>query len=152
VVAIVESSEDHQHLQQAYHEKLMAFVKANKDRPFFAFVPHSAVHVPYIPKPEHMERAKSAVGALITEVDDQMGELLALLKETGIDDNTLILFLSDNGGTKKAETKPLRGAKQGSAYEGHMRTLLVARWPAKLPRGMVCDAPGVTIDFLPTFA
>jgi arylsulfatase A len=153
VVAIVDSEEDHQLLQRAYHDKLLAFVKANKKKPFFAFVPHSAVHNPQLPKQEYLDRAKNKTNsALLAEVDDQMGELLQLLKETGIDDNTVVMFMSDNGGIQRTERQPLRGYKMGTEYEAHMRTLLVARWPAKLAAGKVCDTPAVSMDFLPTFA
>jgi len=171
-VAIVDTAEDQSLLTKVFTEKALEFIKANHKNPFFAFIPHSAVHKPHYPLKSYLDKAKSSpllknyehvkgkpnlnevirYAALMEELDDSVGEILSLLKELKIDNNTVVMFLSDNGGLGMSEIHPLKGGKGGPPYEGHMRTPLVVRWPAAIPAGKVCNEIGITVDFLPTMA
>ena len=95
-------------------------------------------------------------GDVISEIDWSVGEILKALKEDGLDDNTLVIFTSDNGpwlsyGDHGGSALPLREGK-GTAWEGGVREPCVMRWPGKIPAGTVCDEPGMNIDILPTLA
>ncbi|MFT5129494.1 MAG: arylsulfatase A, partial [Rhodothermales bacterium] len=129
------------------------FIRANKDRPFFAYVPHAAVHAPHMVTPERLAAAKDDVmTALVTEIDSSTGRILDTLRELGIAGKTLVIFTNDNGGAGKTSSGPLRGAKFGPKYEGHMRVSTLAWWPGKIPAGSVSSEIGATIDLLPTIA
>jgi arylsulfatase A-like enzyme len=168
-VAIVDTAEDQALLTKAYTDKLMGFIEEHHQEPFFAFVPHSAVHKPHLPLPSYLKKAQASPGvlalddgpmkkateayvALMEEIDDGVGEVMALLKRLKIDSNTLVLFLSDNGGLGMSEIQPFRGGKGGPVYEGHMRTPLIARWPAVIPENTTSSQLGNTVDLLPTLA
>lgn len=160
-------------------KEALDFVRANKEKPFFLYlpftIPHVAMQVPdealddyqdwedppyvggkgYTPHP----RPRAAHAAMITRMDRSVGRLLALLAELGLDKNTLVVFSSDNGsidGTGGHDLKffagngPLRGQK-GQLYEGGIRVPLLARWPGRIAPGSVNEAPGANWDLLPTF-
>jgi arylsulfatase A-like enzyme len=84
-------------------------------------------------------------------MDEAIGRVLDALKRTGVDDNTLVIFFSDNGGARKnhADNGVLRDFKQ-TVYEGGIRVPFIARWPGQLPKGMVCDEPVISLDVVPT--
>jgi arylsulfatase A-like enzyme len=84
-------------------------------------------------------------------MDEAVGDVLNALKRTGNDENTLIIFFSDNGGAKKnfADNGILRDYKQ-TVYEGGIRVPFIVRWPEKLPKATVCDEPVISLDVLPT--
>lgn len=136
------------------------FVETNRDRPFFLYLPHYAVHSPIEARPETVARfeQKQAAGsdrnakyaACIAELDDGVGKLLAKLAELGLDENTLVLFTSDNGGTAGSQ-EPLRG-KKGCYYEGGIRVPMAVRWPAVIKPGATCAVPVINVDFYRTFA
>ena len=163
-------------------DEALGFIRRNKDRPFFLYypttVPHLAIQVPedslaeyrgqwpdppypgghgYLPHPS----PRAGYAAMVTRLDRDIGRLLTLLKELGLDDNTLVMFSSDNGpvydrlgGTDSEffeSNGPLSGLK-GSVYEGGMRVPLIARWPGKIPGGRVSDLPAAFYDVLPTLA
>lgn len=136
------------------------FIETNKDRPFFAYVPHYAVHSPLeareatLAKFEKKEPGKlhdnAKFAACIAELDTGVGQLLDKLKELGLDKNTLVAFTSDNGGTNGPQ-EPLRGAK-GSYFEGGIREPMIVRWPGVVKPGTTCDVPVINVDFYATFA
>ncbi len=138
------------------------FITANQDRPFFAFVSHHAIHTPLQARPETLAKFRkkatslkgphvSALYAACTyDLDDSVGVLLKKLKDLGLEDNTLVIFTSDNGGTPASINEPLRGAK-GAYYEAGIREPFFARWPGKIRAGSVCDVPIINQDLLPTF-
>ncbi len=165
---------------QAVADELLAFIRANAARPFFAYyptvIPHLALQAPdediaqyrgkweekpytgrsYLPHPT----PKSCYAAMISFLDKQVGRVMSLLKELGIDDNTVVLFTSDNGTTfLKAQVDyaffasvgPLRGLK-GSLYEGGIRVPMVVRWPGRIKRGSVTALPAAHYDALATIA
>ncbi len=140
-------------ITDAITDAAVDFIKRHKDKPFFAYVPHSAVHAPSMVTPERLEAAKGDVmTALITEIDNSTGRILQTLRELGLDKNTFVLFTNDNGGGGKTSRGPLRGAKFGPKYEGHMRVSTVARWPGKIPAGSTSSEIMTTTDIMPTIA
>ena len=137
----------------AITDAAVKFINDQKDKPFFCYVPHSAVHSPHMVTPARLATAKGDVmQALVSEIDASTGSILETLRRNKIDKNTLVLFTNDNGGAGKTSSGPLRGAKFGPKYEGHMRVSTLAWWPDKIPAGSVSSEIMATIDILPTVA
>ncbi len=150
-------------------DKAIAFLEAGRDQPFLLQVSHNAVHIPLSTTPEWLDhfRAKPAMpgypsrpdyAGLLAELDASVGRLLAALDRLGLKDNTLVFFVSDNGGleheqngTVVTSNRPLRGEK-GSLYEGGIRVPAIARWPGRIPAGTICTTPAITTDLHATFA
>ncbi len=138
-----------------------AFIEANKDKPFFCYVPHNNPHIPIAARPELVEKHKGAFhpeyAAMIETLDDAVGRLMAKVEQLGLSDNTIFIFTSDNGGlhvlefpgTPATHNSPYRAGK-GYLYEGGLREPLIVRWPNKVAAGSVCDAPMVLMDLVPT--
>jgi arylsulfatase A len=137
-------------------DEAVAFIRESKGKPFFLYVPHTAVHVPLAPGERF--RGKSGNGRFgdwVEEVDWSVGRILDTLREDGLDGDTLVIFTSDNGpwaakGKDGGSVGPLRGAK-ASTWEGGVRVPTIAWWPGRVPAGSTCDAFAGTIDLLPTF-
>lgn len=145
------------------------FIESNRSKPFFLYFAHFAVHLPIGAKPEVAAkyRAMKVTGeqnhpeyaAMVEGMDDSMGRIMAKLDELGIANDTVIFYLSDNGGlryegkSKVAITSnaPLRAGK-GHLYEGGIRVPSIVRWPGKTPAGVVSDTPVCSVDLLPTIA
>ena len=140
----------------------MKFIDENKDRPFFLYLPHYAVHTPieahdslirkYEAKPVDSIKGhiQPAYAAMIESVDQSMGALQKKLDELGLTENTIIIFTSDNGGHGKwTSNYPWRGNK-GNFYEGGIRVPLIVKWPGVTEPGSVCEEPVITNDFYPT--
>lgn len=136
------------------------FMEANRERPFFAYVSHFAVHSKLQGRPETKERfagkAKGKLGhddplfaACLADLDSGVGLIREKLKELGVENNTLIIFTSDNGGTHVSQ-EPLRG-KKGCYYEGGIRVPMIAYWPGVVSPGSTCDVPVLNVDLYPTF-
>jgi len=137
---------------ERYTKEAIRFIKANKDRPFFLYLPHTAVHVPLHPGAAFKGKSKDgAYGDWVEEVDWSMGELFQTLQAEGIDQNTLVVLTSDNGSQKAGSNLPLRGGK-GRTDEGGMRMPCIIRYPGKIPAGSSSSEITATIDLLPTFA
>jgi len=137
------------------------FIEANKDKPFFLYLTHYAVHTPIQSKPELKEKyqKKTPVGGhknaayagMIESMDDSIGAVQATLKRLKLDDNTIVIFFSDNGGHGGVTSNaPLRGSK-GMLYEGGIREPLVVKWPGVTKAGTTCTEPVIGVDFYPTF-
>ncbi len=140
-------------ITDAITEAAVRFIDDNKDKPFFCYVPHSAVHAPFMVTPKRLEAANGEVmQALVSEIDTSTGRIFEALRKHEIDENTLVLFTNDNGGAGKTNSGPLRGAKFGPKYEGHMRVATLAWWPGKIPAGSSSSEIIATIDVLPTIA
>jgi arylsulfatase A len=137
-------------------EEAVAFIRESKNRPFFLYLPHTAVHLPLFPGDAFRGRTgNGAFGDWVEEMDWSVGRVLEEIRDQGLDDTTLVIFTSDNGpwiGPVKDVTSagPLRGSK-GSTWEGGVRVPTVARWPGRIPAGTTCDTVAGTIDLLPTF-
>ena len=148
--------EEQRPLVERYTEEAVKFIRANKDKPFFLYLAHNAVHVPIWPGKRFMGTSQNGrYGDLVQEVDWSAGRILDTLRELGLDSNTLVVFTSDNGpwavkGADAGVATPLRGAK-GTTWEGGVRVPTIAWWPGSVPEGAVCKTVAGTIDLLPTF-
>jgi len=137
-----------------YTEEAVKFIKANSKKPFFLYLPHTAVHLPLVPGKKFKGTSKDGpYGDWVQEIDWSMGELFKALKAEGIDENTLVLFTSDNGSARERQGSnlPLSGRK-GRTDEGGMRVPCVMRWPGNIPAGTSSGTITSTLDILPTFA
>ncbi len=150
------TGDDQDRLTERYTDEGVKFITENKDRPFFLYLPHTAVHTPIHPGEKFRDHSKNGrFGDWVEEVDWSVGRVLDTLRELKLAENTLVMFSSDNGpwlikGKDGGEAGPLRGGK-GSTWEGGVREPTVAWWPGKIAPGSACDAIAGNIDFLPTF-
>ncbi len=137
-------------------DEAVAFIRDSKARPFFLYVPHTAVHVPIFPGERFRGKSDNGrFGDWVEEVDWSVGRILDTLTDEGLAENTLVIFTSDNGpwtvkGKDGGSAGPLRGSK-GSTWEGGVRVPTLAWWPGRVPAGSECAAFAGTIDLLPTF-
>lgn len=140
-----------------YTDHAVKFIEANKDHPFFLYVPHSMPHVPLGAGPDFKGKSGFGLyGDVVTELDWSVGQILETLKKNNLDENTLVMFASDNGpwttyGDHAGSAGPLRQAK-ATSFEGGVREPFIARWPGHIPEGLTCREPAMTIDLLPTLA
>ncbi len=144
---------DQEQLTARYTEEAIRFLKENRERPFFLYLPHTAVHYPLYPSaPYRGESGNGPLGDWIEEVDASVGRVLDYVRELKLSERTLVFFTSDNGapGNRKGSNGPLRGAK-GSTFEGGMREPTLAWWPGRIAAGSTCDATASVMDLLPTF-
>jgi arylsulfatase A-like enzyme len=151
---VIEAPADQNTLTKRYTEQVIKFITANKDKPFFVYLPHTMPHNPVHSSDDF--RGKSAndgYGDCVEEIDFSTGQILQTLKSLNIDDRTLVVFTSDNGAASRwgGSNLPLSGFK-GSTAEGGMREPAVMRWPGKIPAGKTCDELSSTLDLMPTFA
>jgi len=152
VVDIVKDMNDQAQLCKRFTDEAVAFMRKNKDKPFFVYLPHAFIHGPRRARKEFMDKAGgNATRAQIEEVDWSAGQILQTLRDLKLDKDTVVIFTSDNGGTTPASRGPLRGGK-GSTWEGGMREPTIAWRPGTVPAGAVCDEITSTMDILPTFA
>jgi len=135
-----------------YTQEAISFIRKNKEKPFFLYMAHSAIHIPlFASKGFRRHEGKNGLYRDMTEeLDWSCGEILKELKDAGILDNTIVIFTSDNGPSGVAAT-PLHGGK-GSTWEGGFREPLIVRWPERIPAGSVCQGMATMMDFLPTLA
>ena len=145
------------YLTDDFTKEALSNIEQNGDKPFFMFLSYNAPHSPdhttieYLNKTAHIEFGKRSVyGALIAGIDSGVGKIDALLTKKGIRDNTMIIFLSDNGGRlDAANNNPFRGHK-GMLFEGGIRVPFALSWPAKLPKGITYSAPIISLDLFAT--
>jgi arylsulfatase A-like enzyme len=137
-----------------YTERAVKFIREHQEKPFFLYLPHSAVHFPLYPSKEYMGKSPNGLlGDWAQEVDWSVGRVLDTLRELKLDTNTLVIFTSDNGGSipHGSNNKPLRGSK-ATTWEGGIRVCTIAWWPGKIPAGTSSDAITSMMDVLPTLA
>jgi arylsulfatase A len=148
---VIEAPPVQDQLTSRYTEEAVKFITASRDKPFFLYLPHTAVHAPLQPGKEFQGKSKNGdYGDWIEEMDASVGRVLDTLRELHLDKNTLVIFTSDNGGVAKvASNAPLRGFK-GSTWEGGQRASTIAWWPGKIAAGSRSDAVMSEIDVLPT--
>ncbi len=151
------TGEDQENLTTWYTEHAVNFIAKNKDKPFLVYLPHSMVHVPlYVSDKFRGKSERGLFGDVVMEVDWSVGQILAALEKHGLDENTMVVFATDNGpwlsyGDHAGSAGPLREGK-GTMFDGGCRVPTVMRWPGKIPPGTVCKTPAMTIDLLPTIA
>ncbi|TWU04831.1 sulfatase [Stieleria varia] len=144
----------------ALTRKAIEFIEANKEGPFFCYLAHHAIHTPLQGRPESLQmlaaknpelsKGQLMYAACTYDFDASVGMLLDKLRELKLDDNTLLVFTSDNGATQASPQEPLRGSK-GGYYEGGIREPFIVRWPGVTKPGSVCDEPVINVDLFPTF-
>ncbi|MDB4766298.1 sulfatase [bacterium] len=148
---------DQAELTVKYTERSVAFIEANKEQPFFLYLPHTMVHTPLYVSKRFEGKSKSGLfGDVMMEVDWSVGQVMDAVDRNGLSDNTLIIFTSDNGpwltfGDHAGSAAPLREGKQ-TMFEGGYRVPTVMRWTGKIQPDSVCDQLASTIDILPTVA
>jgi len=166
----LEMAEEGEYLTDRLAEEAVKFLKAPREKPFFLYLPHYAVHTPMKAKEALVAKYAQSAGpagqqnnpiyaAMLESVDEAVGKVLRALQQNGLEDNTLVLFTSDNGGLATREgpntpatmNTPLREGK-GWLYEGGIRVPLIARWPGKISAGKVTPAVVSSVDLLPTLA
>lgn len=149
-------------------EKAIEFITTNKDRPFLLQVSHYAVHIPLSTTPELLKKyqakkpmpnypSRPDYAGLLEELDQSVGQIAATVDRLGLGENTLIVFVSDNGGLHREQggtittsNAPLR-AEKGTLYEGGIRVPCIARWTGQIPAAQTSHAIASTVDFYPTF-
>jgi arylsulfatase A-like enzyme len=137
-------------LTDRYTQWALDFIERNKGRPFFLYFAHAMPHKPLACSEAFYKKSSAGLyGDVIAELDASVGRVLAKLKELGLDDNTLVIFTSDNGPWYGGSTGGLRGMK-GTTWEGGYRVPCVVRWPGRVAGGHTSDALATTPDLFPT--
>lgn len=137
-------------LTKRYTQKALDFIERNRNRSFFLYLPHAMPHKPLAASDEfYMTSPEGLYGDVIAELDWSVGQILAKLKELDLEKSTLVIFTSDNGPWFGGSTAGLRGMK-GLTWDGGIRVPMIARWPGRIPTGVVCHEPAGIIDILPT--
>lgn len=149
---VVQGSGDQEGLTDAFTDAAIDFIGRNKDVPFFVYLAHTAPHIPVVPSERFRGKSGHGIyGDVVMEMDASVGQVLDAVKANGLDDNTLILFTSDNGPWYQGSAGKLQGRK-GSTYEGGVREPFIARMPGRIPGGTVCSGVASMMDLLPTIA
>lgn len=153
---VIERPAQQSTLTRRYTDEAIAFVRRNRDRPFFLYLAHSMPHMPLFASGEFEGKSlRGRYGDVIEEIDWNVGRLLDTLRQMKLDRQTLVVFTSDNGPWATYDQQGgsaglLRGAK-GGTFEGGMRVPAIFWWPGTIRSGVVTDI-GSTLDLLPTFA
>jgi arylsulfatase A-like enzyme len=144
---------------RAYAKRSVEWIEANKDNPWFLYLAFNAVHAPLQAPEEYLERFRDIAdekrrtyAAMTAAMDDAIGQVMSKLRELGLEENTLVFFLSDNGGPTASTTSkndPLRGFKI-TLWEGGIRVPFMVQWKGKIPAGKTDDRPVIQLDILPT--
>lgn len=148
---------DMDQLTTRYTEWIVNYIKKNKDRPFFIYMPHTMAHVPLGVSDKFRGKSEQGFyGDVMMELDWSVGEIMKVLKECRIDNNTLVIYTTDNGpwlnyGNHGGSAGGLREGK-GTVFEGGFRVPCIMRWPDVIPPGTVCSSITGSIDILPTLA
>jgi len=156
-VKTLQLNPDQTKLTTDYTDRAVKFIQKNKDRPFFLYLAHNMPHVPLFVSERFKGKSEQGLyGDVIMEIDWSVGRILQTLQELGIDDNTLVVFTSDNGpwlsyGNHSGLAGLLREGK-GTTWEGGVRVPFIARWPGRIPADRTQNEPAMTIDLLPTIA
>src|SRR5690625_3364328 len=153
---------DDPHHVEAITEHSLEFIDKHHDKPFFLWISHHVVHRPLIEQPDLISKYENkpgverdvnnpVMGAMIERADSGIGQVLDKLSTLGLDDNTIVIFFSDNGGLELLQSQePLRGGK-AMVFEGGIRVPLAIQWPGVIEPGSVSHEPVISDDFVPTF-
>jgi arylsulfatase A-like enzyme len=156
--AVIEAPVDRDTLVRRCTEEAIAFIEAHRDRPFFAYMPHTMPGSTASPFASEAFRGRSAngpYGDAVEELDWSLGQVIATLKRLGLDAQTLVIWTSDNGAPRRNPPQGSNAPMAGWGYstaEGGMRVPCIARWPGSIPAGSTCEELASTLDLLPTFA
>ena len=156
-IADILSLTDQDTLTTRYTEKAVAFVKKNKDKPFFLYLAQSMPHVPLGVSSKFKGKSEQGMfGDVLMEIDWSVGEVMKTLKDCGLEEETLVIFTSDNGpwlnwGNHAGTCRGLREGK-GCSFDGGQRVPCVMRWPKHIPASTACERFATTLDILPTLA
>jgi len=154
---VLQNLTDQSELTTQLTERAVSFIERKKDEPFFLYVAHPQPHVPLYVSDKFKGKSKNGLyGDVIMELDWSVGQILESLKKNGLEENTLVIFTSDNGpwlsyGNHAGSAKPLREGK-GTAWEGGQREPFIIKYPPKIPAGSRIKTPIMGIDILPTIA
>jgi len=133
-----------------YTKEALNFIEENKDNPFFLYIAHTAVHEPLFASKEFRRSSEAGLyGDSVQELDWSVGEVLNLISELGLDENTLVMFTSDNGPWWQGSSGGLRGRKN-NITDGGFRVPFIARWPNTLPAGRINDELAINFDIFST--
>lgn len=155
--AVIEYPTDQSLLTRRYTERAVQFIREHKNEPFFVYLPHTMPHVPLFASEEFKGKSERGLyGDVIEEIDWSVGQVLKTLRDLKLDDNTLVVFTTDNGpwlskGKNGGSALPLRDGKF-TTFEGGMRVPTIMWWPETVPAATTCHGIASTIDLLPTFA
>ena len=148
-----------EYLTDAFARETVRFIHKNKDKPFFAYVPFNAVHTPIEASKKYLDRfldvknpQQKTYNAMVSALDDAVGAIVAALKETQTEKNTLVIFMNDNGGpvyTRVQSNAPLRLGKL-FLFEGGIRVPMIMSWPGVLEAGSIYRQPVSSLDIYPT--
>ena len=149
---VVEANAKLDTLTQRYTEQAIDFISSPADAPFFLYFAHSAPHIPLAASARFRKKSKlGRYGDVVQELDWSAGEVMRAIAEKGLDDNTLVMFTSDNGPWYQGNTGVLRGRK-GETYEGGVRVPCLARFPGRIQAGIELRGFGSFLDVMPTLA
>lgn len=138
-------------LTKLYTDEAVSFIERQKDQPFFIYVSHHIVHTPLLPRKDFIGTSKKGkYGDFIKELDHSTGRIMKAISDAGLDENTLVVFTSDNGPNKLGSTGGLNGGKYCTMEGGH-RVPGIFRWPGKIAPGQVSDLTLTSMDLLPMF-
>lgn len=156
----IKDGEKGEYLTDRLTNEAISFITDNKEKPFFLYLPYFTVHTPlqgkqslidkYNAKINGDKRFNAKYGAMVESMDENVGKLINTLKELKIEENTIIVFLSDNGGLASVSNQfPLRAGK-GSYYEGGIRVPCIIKWPNKIKEHKRIETPITGLDIFPT--
>ncbi len=155
---VIEAPVDRDYLTKRYTEETIRFISENKDRPFFVYLPHAmpgSTRRPFASPAFQGKSANGPYGDSVEEMDWSTGEIFAALKRLGLDNDTLVIWTSDNGAVRldlpQGSNAPLKGWGYDTS-EGAMRMPCIIRWPGRVRAGTVSDELASTMDLLPTLA
>lgn len=152
---IIELDPEQSQFTKRFTERAVDFIERHASQPFFLYIPHVMPHVPIFASEQFNGRSQAGLyGDVLEELDWSVGEVLATLRRLELDDQTIVIFISDNGpflsyGEHAGSAAPLREGKL-TTFEGGVRVPCLVRWPGHIPAGRVCSEPFMGIDLLPT--
>lgn len=154
-----EPVDEEAYLTDAFTREAVAFIEQQESNPFFLYLSYNAVHTPMQAPPKYRDRfpdiadpKRRTYAGMLAAMDDGIGEVLAALRDKGVETNTLVLFIGDNGGPPPANASsnaPFKGGK-ASIWEGGIRVPFLMQWPRRIPQGKLYDHPVISLDILPT--
>lgn len=147
----IEEPVDQTTLTERYVEETIQFIEKNKNDPFFIYLPHTMPHTPLFVSESFEGQSEAGLyGDVVETIDWGMGEIFNALDRLGLDEQTLVIFTSDNGPWFEGSAGELRERKGGASWEGGFRVPFIARWPGQIPAGVSSDAITMNFDLFPT--